>query len=539
MVLVATVSGSSFAIPLDMAEFIRTSKTRVQGENSLSTKGSNNIRSTIENWLRHFANPELSLTEYRDETKYEEELLHPHRQDPYVSDTVNNDGDKVILEVLLNGIAVQHQDGVDIVTAECEVEEGKEKQEEEQEKADSACEGSLTFDTGDYFRGEFQGGSLRNREGCLIKVSQGGSKTYGRWRNGLLQGQADFQEHGFWLRASYHQGQRHGLCRKMAGQIATNSSGSSALPVNSNFRYGLMSVENYHLGLPVGQAWQGLMGGAYLVGRLDPDSGKVCDKQGFYIYPDLCTAVRGRFCDGQLISGQAVTITEVGVNPSTWSLEITDCEPLGLVEVPERSKLLRADISTHSRLSKSPLARDAFEDSRVEVRDSGIENSGQGLFTKQTIKAGEIVALFNGVRKASSRNGEGPWSDYRIRLNGETDIDIPLEFVGLDKYCATLGHKANHSFSPNSRWSRLEHPRFGLICSITALRDICKGEEVLVNYGIGMAHAPQWYKLLWVRHLKNIGKTDSEIRDWCCRQYSMNGHVIELPEIGQAIAVKV
>ena len=63
-----------------MAEFIRTSKTRVQGENSLSTKGSNNIRSTIENWLRHFANPELSLTEYRDETKYEEELLHPHRQ---------------------------------------------------------------------------------------------------------------------------------------------------------------------------------------------------------------------------------------------------------------------------------------------------------------------------------------------------------------------------------------------------------------------------------------------------------------------------
>ena len=60
-------------------------------------------------------------------------------------------------------VSRQHQDGVDIVTAECEVEEGKEKQEEEQEKADSACEGSLTFDTGDYFRGEFQGGSLRNR----------------------------------------------------------------------------------------------------------------------------------------------------------------------------------------------------------------------------------------------------------------------------------------------------------------------------------------------------------------------------------------
>lgn len=81
----------------------------------------------------------------------------------------------------------------------------------------------------------------------------------------------------------------------------------------------------------------------------------------FLILPDLCTAVRGRFCDGQLISGQAVTVTGVGVNPSTGCLEITDSDPLGLVEVPERSKLLRADISTHSRLSKSPLTRDPFE----------------------------------------------------------------------------------------------------------------------------------------------------------------------------------
>ena len=68
-------------------------------------------------------------------------------------------------DILLCNVRRQHQDGVDIVTAECEVEEGKEKQEaeEEQEKAVRACEGSLTFDTGDYFRGDFQGGSLRNR----------------------------------------------------------------------------------------------------------------------------------------------------------------------------------------------------------------------------------------------------------------------------------------------------------------------------------------------------------------------------------------
>ena len=27
------------------------------------------------------------------------------------------------------------------------------------------------------------------------------------------------------------------------------------------------------------------------------------------------------------------------------------------------------------------------------------------------------------------------------------------------RYCATLAHKANHSFAPNTRWGRMEHPR--------------------------------------------------------------------------------
>ena len=72
---------------------------------------------------------------------------------------------------------------------------------------------------------------------------------------------------------------------------------------------------------------------------------------------------------------------------------------------------------------------------------SGIDNSGQGLFAKGALAAGDIVALFNGIRLKSSRDSEGDWSDYRIRLNGETDIDIPDEFKDLSKYCATLGHK--------------------------------------------------------------------------------------------------
>lgn len=80
------------------------------------------------------------------------------------------------------------------------------------------------------------------------------------------------------------------------------------------------------------------------------------------------------------------------------------------------------------------------------------------------------------------------------------------------------------------RWSRIEHPRFGLICSIVAITEILVGEEVFVNYGLGMSEAATWYKLLWVDHLrKHQGICDNEINAWCSRMYSINGRYIQLP----------
>lgn len=39
-----------------------------------------------------------------------------------------------------------------------------------------------------------------------------------------------------------------------------------------------------------------------------------------------------------------------------------------------------------------------------------------------------------------------------ISLDEETVIDIPQPFDQMEKYCASLGHKANHSFTPNCRY---------------------------------------------------------------------------------------
>jgi hypothetical protein len=73
-----------------------------------------------------------------------------------------------------------------------------------------------------------------------------------------------------------------------------------------------------------------------------------------------------------------------------------------------------------------------------------------------------------------------------------------IAFFYSSKYCATLGHKANHSFSANAEWSLFEHPRFGLIRALASLRDVKSGEEILVNYNLALNRlifAPQ---LFWI-----------------------------------------
>ena len=105
------------------------------------------------------------------------------------------------------------------------------------------------------------------------------------------QGPVDFHEQGgFWWRTCYRHGRKHGLSRKFAGSGPSGGGGSGSskvtqLPENRNFRHGLMNVEYYEHDKPLGVSWIGLMGGAFLVGRTDPESGKVSDKEAFYLYP--------------------------------------------------------------------------------------------------------------------------------------------------------------------------------------------------------------------------------------------------------------
>ena len=123
----------------------------------------------------------------------------------------------------------------------------------------------------------------------------------------------------------------------------------------------------------------------------------------------------------------------------------------------------------------------------------------------------------------------GP-SDYRIRLNAEIDLDLPNGFQNLSKYCATLGHKANHSFLPNVEWVIVEHPRYGLIRGLKTLDNIEQDDEILVNYSMNLADAPEWYRIVWLKHQREYKKaSDASIKRILDRYYENSGKRFPMP----------
>ena len=83
-------------------------------------------------------------------------------------------------------------------------------------------------------------------------------------------------------------------------------------------------------------------------------------------------------------------------------------------------------------------------------------------------------------------------------------IDMPPE-VGrdLNKYIATLAHKANHSFEPNTFleicWA---HPVLGTIKMLLASRSVHAGTELTVDYGYDTSKPsqPAWYQQMWEKY---------------------------------------
>ena len=161
-----------------------------------------------------------------------------------------------------------------------------------------------------------------------------------------------------------------------------------------------------------------------------------------------------------------------------------------------------------------PTLADPFESKYVYVDISRIPEAGQGLFSRVDVEPDTILCYFNGIRTPN-----GTCSDYSIFLNDETMLDIPFEWISVESYRATLGHKICHSFSPNAAYSFAYHPRFGNIRCVKSIKSIRKNEEILCDYKYSVKKSPAWYKESLRRYLvHDLGLENQDISSWIEKQ---------------------
>jgi len=251
----------------------------------------------------------------------------------------------------------------------------------------------------------------------------------------------------------------------------------------------------------VSDGWQG----AFYYESGEPGSERV----GAYLYPDYSTAIVGVWKDHLLVHGRTTELVEACRSGNTWTLQFGELEGPVMTYSPP----------SHYSYGVSPLQRDPYESRTVQVRKSEEAGAEDGLFTTREVLSGEVLAFYSGLiiycdsslraldRRELSDEEEHVRNMYNIALDiGDDDdnlcIDIPPEMGNdVNKYNATLGHKVNHSFTPNSEFVLFTaHPVLGTIMALTALKDMPAMVEISVNYGYNFTtepDQPQWFKHVW------------------------------------------
>jgi len=277
----------------------------------------------------------------------------------------------------------------------------------------------------------------------------------------------------------------------------------------------LKSVCWYNKGLPCGLVWHFLVGGGFLIGRADMMGCLTGDDIAF-LYPDLKTALLGTFIKGQMKVAQTAFVKSVTHRKHADGLmHLTFTEP--------RGPFFSEDKGTREVICQEPLLPDPYEQRSVLIKMSKIKGSGEGMYARRDFKAGTHLSFYNGIRMSTDELDDDSKEDwegnaYKIMdllgpdeaTGKEGVIDIPPEYVSVKRYRASLAHKANHSFTPNAKFSLFEHPRFGKVPAVMLTEDVGAGNEVMVSYDYALDDAPPWYQQLFTQRLmESYRKTKS------------------------------
>ena len=208
-------------------------------------------------------------------------------------------------------------------------------------------------------------------------------------------------------------------------------------------------------------------------------NGILNDDNATYIFPNKKSKFVGKWKNGDMIN--AVFIDKNG----KINNDISYCY----------------DIATNINIGKYPLLKDKYEENRVYVKKSTIYDGGNGLFAKCDLDKNEIISFYNGLHIKHEIINNRLWckNSNALTINCEFCVDIPNNLVGINKYCASLAHFANHNWlKQNCKYDTYYSPRFGDIKCLRTIKKIKKNTEIFVDYDY-KNEWPQWYHNKFVK----------------------------------------
>ena len=258
--------------------------------------------------------------------------------------------------------------------------------------------------------------------------------------------------------------------------------------------YGLSFLGRFVNGQVTGNFWAGMKGRGFIHGKAD-DQGRASGPNISYIYPDGETAFLGHFENLQMKEAFHADVLEYG------------CDDFGIPIVKKFTQPLSQQVFKYEPCTNISIGggapihvQDPYELKTVQMSESSIPKSGEGVFLKRDVPRHRFACMYSYflyrrpdealLYKEACTYNVSKSDDFRRNckkygiplISYGAVINIPPEFD--INPLPNLGPKVNHHFTlNNSRYTEIEHPRWGLIMAVMPNRDMKKGEELFTHYG--------------------------------------------------------